>query len=481
MPELDPVVLAALTNVAMPAIRRGEPPVTIAAIAGMALPVVTTAALVVGSGAAGLRAAVELHRRGVPTLVASMSLFGGTSACSGSDKQTLHTCGTSRLGDDFTALAKALGSGGCMDADTAYVEAVGSIHTLAGLQYLGLPVPTDRFGAALRYQTDHDNVGRATSCGPRTSRLMVKVLAEEVVRLGIPCLRTCEAIKILTTGTGADQRVCGILAIDRDRDSPHGLVIIRTEAVVLATGGPGELYRDSVYPAHCYGSLGMAIEAGIQVCNLTESQFGIGTRREDFPWNLSGTYVQAMPHIFSRDAAGNERHFLADWYRTTAELAANIFRKGYQWPFHASRMLDFGSSLVDLAIAAETRAGRTVYLDFSRNPLPGADGRLFAIADHAAPIQCQQSAYEWRSGGRYLERILAVRLLRHRRGGRHPWRDPSRRRRIERGPGRRPARRRAYRCSPPCRARSSGPGPSRRPDRRIHRADHGGVGTACRS
>lgn len=383
MPELDPAVLAALTHVAMPAIASGAPPVTTLTLAGMVLPVVTTAAVVVGSGAAGLRAAVELHRRGVPTLVASMSLFGGTSACSGSDKQTLHTCGTARRGDDFTALAKALGSGGCMDADTAYVEAVGSIHTLAGLQYLGLPVPTDRFGAALRYQTDHDDVGRATSCGPRTSRLMVKVLAEELVRLGVPCLRTCEAIRILTTGIGAAQRVCGILAIDRERESPHGLVIIRADAVVLATGGPGELYRDSVYPAHCYGSLGMAIEAGIKVCNLTESQFGIGTRREDFPWNLSGTYVQAMPHVFSRDGAGNEHHFLANWYRTTAELAANIFRKGYQWPFHASRMLDFGSSVVDLAIAAETRAGRTVYLDFSRNPLPGADGRPFDIVDLA--------------------------------------------------------------------------------------------------
>ena len=54
----------------------------------------------------------------------------------------------------------------------------------------------------------------------------------------------------------------------------------------------------------------------------------------------------------------------------TQELASNIFRKGYQWPFHATRMLDFGSSLIDLAIARETRAGRRVVMDFNRNPLP---------------------------------------------------------------------------------------------------------------
>ena len=140
--------------------------------------------------------------------------------------------------------------------------------------------------------------------------------------------------------------------------------------VIIATGGPGELYRDSVYPRHCFGSLGIALEAGIEAVNLTESQFGIGTPRDNFPWNLSGTYVQCMPYIFSRDARGNERNFLADYYRTTQELASNIFRKGYQWPFHATRMLDFGSSLLDLAVFRETQAGRKVFMDFNRNPLP---------------------------------------------------------------------------------------------------------------
>ncbi|MEN1335987.1 hypothetical protein, partial [Pseudomonas aeruginosa] len=103
-------------------------------------------------------------------------LYMGTSACSGSDKQTLFTAATAGNGDNFTKLAEALASGGAMDHDTAYVEAVGSLHTLGGLQYLGLELPEDRYGAILRYQTDHDEAGRATSCWPRTSRLMVKVL-----------------------------------------------------------------------------------------------------------------------------------------------------------------------------------------------------------------------------------------------------------------------------------------------------------------
>ncbi|MBA3687179.1 MAG: FAD-binding protein, partial [Planctomycetes bacterium] len=362
----------------MPAIPAAAAPVERIEVDGVALPVLRCGALVVGSGAAGLRAAVELRRGGVDVLVVSMSPFGGTSACSGSDKQTLHTAGTSRRGDDFAKLAGDLGAGGGMDADTAYVEAVGSINALAGLQYLGLPLPTDRFGAVLRYQTDHDDVGRATSCGPRTSRLMVKVLAEEALRLGVPFRRRCEAVRLLTTAG----RVIGCVVVDREHGlNPWGLGVVLASSTVLATGGPGELFRDSVYPRHCYGSLGMAMEAGAEVCNLTECQFGIGTRRQDFPWNLSGSYVQVMPRVFSRDAAGGEHAFLGDWFRTTRELAGNVFRKGYQWPFHASRMLGYGSSLVDLAIHAETRRGRTVHLDFLRNPEPVPGGRPFALDD----------------------------------------------------------------------------------------------------
>ncbi len=341
---------------------------------GVRIPVYRRPAVVLGSGAAGLRAAVELKRRGVDVLVVTRKLFWGTSAFSGSDKQTLHTACTKHHGDDFTKMAQALGAGGAMDADVAYVEAVGSIDAFAGLKYLGLPLPQDRYGAVLRYQTDHDEFGRATSCGPRTSRLMVKVLVEEAIRLGIPFLDHSTAMSLLKSGTGDAEKAAGLVVVTRtNHDNPHGLSVILSPNVVLASGGPGELYRDSVYPKNCFGSLGLALEAGLELTNLTEHQFGIGTRRTEFPWNLSGTYVQVMPYVYSTDASGKEYNFLADYYRTTQELVSNVFRKGYQWPFHASRTLDFGSSLVDLAIFREARQGRTVWLDFKRNPeaVPG--------------------------------------------------------------------------------------------------------------
>ncbi|MGZ9720979.1 FAD-dependent oxidoreductase [Rhizobium miluonense] len=366
-------ILDALTDVDMPKLSPEAAPSETVRLAGLDVPVYRAGCVVVGSGAAGLRAAVEMKRRRDDVVIMSQSAWGGTSACSGSDKQTLHTANTADQGDNFKAMARAIRAGGAMDEDTAYVEAVGSARMMASLQFLGLPLPQDPLGGTLRYQTDHDEVGRATSCGPRTSRLMVKVLAEEAIRLGVPFFNHTTAVKILTQGEGEHRRVVGVLVIrasDRSDTNQFGLALFACEVLVLAAGGPGELYRDSVYPNGCFGSLGLALEAGVELVNLTESQFGIGTRREGFPWNLSGTYVQAIPHIYSVDADGTEHHFLAQYYRTTQEMASNVFRKGYQWPFHSTRMLDFGSSLVDLAIFRESAAGRRVFMDFNRNPLP---------------------------------------------------------------------------------------------------------------
>lgn len=375
-------ILNALTDVAMPRLAPEPEFAESVEVDGCLLPVRACGAVILGSGAAGLRAAVELKRRGADVVILSQSAWGGTSACSGSDKQTLHTANTADRGDDFKAMARAIRAGGAMDEDTAYVEAVGSVRAMASLQYLGLPLPQDGLGGTLRYQTDHDEVGRATSCGPRTSRLMVQVLASEALRLGIPFFNHTTGVQVLTEGKGDARRVTGILAVRpkaQSGENPLGLTLFRCSALVIAAGGPGEMYRDSVYPNGCFGALGLALAAGAELVNLTESQFGIGTRREGFPWNLSGTYVQAIPYIYSLDKGGTEHNFLAGYYRTTQELASNIFRKGYQWPFHATRMLDFGSSLVDLAIARENRAGRRVFMDFNRNPLPVPGDMPFSL------------------------------------------------------------------------------------------------------
>lgn len=89
--KISKAILDSLTDVTMPRLP-SEPnvPDTIA-LSGHIIPIVRSGCIIVGSGAAGLRAAVELKRRGNDVTIISQSAWGGTSACSGSDKQTLHT------------------------------------------------------------------------------------------------------------------------------------------------------------------------------------------------------------------------------------------------------------------------------------------------------------------------------------------------------------------------------------------------------
>ena len=99
----DPVpqhILDALTDVEMPKLPPEPEADSILDVDGLPLPVHSCDTLVVGSGAAGLRAAVELKRRDIDVTIISQSAWGGTSACSGSDKQTLHTANTADQGDN---------------------------------------------------------------------------------------------------------------------------------------------------------------------------------------------------------------------------------------------------------------------------------------------------------------------------------------------------------------------------------------------
>src|ERR1700722_20607365 len=114
-------ILDRLTDVAMPRLASERPSRELMKVGAHVLPVQRSEALVLGSGAAGLRAAVEMKRREVDVVIVTQSAFGGTSACSGSDKQTLHTANGAGQGDDYRAMAEALGAGGAMNEDTAYI------------------------------------------------------------------------------------------------------------------------------------------------------------------------------------------------------------------------------------------------------------------------------------------------------------------------------------------------------------------------
>ena len=323
---------------------------------------------VVGTGAAGYNAAHRLWQLGQrDILILTENRVGGTSRNTGSDKQTYYKLTLSGGEPDSVGeMARTLFEGQCVDGDIALCEAALSAQCFLKLVELGVPFPRNRYGEYVGYKTDHDPRRRATSVGPYTSKQMTERLEQAVQDLGIPLLDKTQVIKIISDGSQVRGLLCLNVTAQKDEDR---FVLVRCKNVVYATGGPAGMYADSVYPFSQYGATGLALEAGVRGKNLTEWQYGLASVQPR--WNVSGTYMQVLPRVYSALPDGSdEREFLMDFFTRPEDMLGKLFLKGYQWPFDV-RKVEGGSSILDILVYLETCKGRKVYLDYRTNPVGG--------------------------------------------------------------------------------------------------------------
>ena len=313
--------------------------------------------LIIGTGCAGFNAADRLYDFGIKDIaIITEGRFMGTSRNTGSDKQTyykLSLCGSD--GDSVREMADTLYSGGGVMGEHALCEAAYSTRCFMRLVELGVPFPTNEFGEYAGYKTDHDPRTRATSCGPLTSKYMTEALERSVISKGIEIIDLQRVVKIMTE----DNTVTGVACVNTVTGE---ISLIACQNVILCTGGPAGIYKNTVYPESQHGATGLAIEAGATLSNMEEWQYGIASTK--FRWNLSGTYQQVLPRYISVDKDGNECEFLYE--KLGAESLGLIFLKGYQWPFDTRKTER--SSKVDILVAEQIKGGNRVYLDFTQDP-----------------------------------------------------------------------------------------------------------------
>jgi len=291
--------------------------------------------VIVGAGAAGMNAAVKLlefHRAsGVKNaadrlLVVTGGLALGASRMSGSDKQTYYKMGTSpRVADTPEDFAATLTAFGCCHGDTALAEGIGSLRGFYHLVEAGVPFPHDPSGAFIGYKTDHDPAERATSAGPKTSKFMSECLQAIVEQSGVRIIDKHPVLRFVTAGEASDKRIVAMICLDLTAPGDEAsLSLFAADNWILAGGGPGEIYQSTVYPRGQIGLHAPALQAGLTACNLTESQYGLASIK--FRWNVSGTYMQVIPRIFSTDSGGaDEREFLTEYFDDMPSMATNIF------------------------------------------------------------------------------------------------------------------------------------------------------------
>jgi len=137
-----------------------------------------------------------------------------------------------------------------------------------------------------------------------------------------------------------------------------------------------------VIPTGCFGYPGLALEACVDPVNPTECRFGNGTWREGFPWNLSGTYVQAMPYAYSVAARGSEHGSQADYCRTAQDLVPNVFPKGINGPGTPP-----GCRTSDQALSIRRSPGKI-------GPAAGCS-RISTATRHLCPAICPSALIDW--------------------------------------------------------------------------------------
>ena len=278
---------------------------------GISFPVHQVDTIIIGSGAASLNCAVHLHDYGHQDIaLITEKIGGGTSNNTGSDKQTYYKLSLSgKEPDSPYDMARSLFDGGAMHGELALIEATMSAQEFFHLAQIGVQFPHNSLGGYVGYKTDHDPRQRATSAGPWTSHQMVQCLLKEVKARNIPIYDEHDVVSLIVE----DGRAVGVIGLDKSKlnEETFGLCFFKANQVVFGVGGPGGLYKTSVYPECHIGAIGLALEAGAVARNLTESQYGLASIQ--FRWNVSGTYQQVIPRYISIDrGGGDEREFLND-------------------------------------------------------------------------------------------------------------------------------------------------------------------------
>ena len=228
----------------------------------MTVAVRRTSVVVVGSGIAGLTAALA---HGDCTVVSKTSVGDGSSrwaqggiaaALGPDDAPSRHAADTLEV------------SGGLGDADVAALVTGAAPERVRWLAELGAAFDTGPDGAfTLGREAGHDRRRIVHANGDATGAEVMRALVAAVrARPDIERLDDTLALDLLRDGP----RIVGVLT----RTPDGGLEAVLAPAVVLATGGLGQLYRHTTNPTEVTGDgLAMAARAGVTIRDPEFVQF----------------------------------------------------------------------------------------------------------------------------------------------------------------------------------------------------------------
>jgi L-aspartate oxidase len=229
------------------------------------LATVTADVVVIGSGVAGLAAA--LHARGLDVVLLTKSTYGSGGSSPAAQGGVAAAVGPGDSPAAHAADTFAAGCGLCAESVVRSVTAEGP-RRIRELLDLGAALDRTAGGAlALGREGAHSRARIAHADGDATGAELVRALATAAASSDrVRIHDRVQAVELVRRG----RRVVGVLAVDRAGD-PR---LYSSGAVVLAAGGAGRLFRHTTNPAECTAdALAMAARAGARLANLEMVQF----------------------------------------------------------------------------------------------------------------------------------------------------------------------------------------------------------------
>lgn len=229
--------------------------------------------LVIGGGAAGSRAAYEA-KRSHPRLDVVLALDGKHGSSGSSNLIASESLGINAPfnfmedGDnaDIYYQDTVDTGGGLGDPRLCRIIAHESCARLEELIHMGLRLDSAN-GRPVQRLLSGCTKARSLTYGGTTGKEIVRILKAESGKLGV---RVVENIRIVELLKNDRDRVCGARGIWGEKS-----FVIQSNAVVLATGGAGRIFRKNVNPPSLEGDgWAMAYEAGAKLVNMEFFQIG---------------------------------------------------------------------------------------------------------------------------------------------------------------------------------------------------------------
>jgi L-aspartate oxidase len=217
--------------------------------------------IVIGTGVAGLVAALAAHRRGSDVVVLSKDAETATCYAQGGIAVAIPDADDSI--DAHVADTLAAGGGLC-DPEAVRSIVADGYRAVAGLVGDGARLDESSPGRwALTREGGHTRRRIVHAGGDSTGAEVQRALDRAAAMLDIRPQHT--ALRVLHDGAA----VTGVQVLNR-----HGVGIVHAPAVILATGGLGQLYRATTNPAGSTGDgVALALSAGVAVGDIEFVQF----------------------------------------------------------------------------------------------------------------------------------------------------------------------------------------------------------------